>query len=225
MEHEWLIDLMKDAEDAPLPGMLFRLQLLLESEYVPNPSGIHQRFMEILPPEKIDRFLQMSKRFNAHESYDDITWPAISKLIDNSYLAGHNDFFLDTKGLKDEILMLPGIGCYLAGTPDKELRIQLEGPLIPYSLEGVIHCRASCSGTASYLAAQSASHSSFYFEGEVEGEFAHAAKKCYFELHGRVGDNCAKGAKDCTFSTSNRDTLEQMRKMVPPGNKVTFIDR
>ncbi len=91
-------------------------------------------------------------------------------------------------------------------------------------------------------AAWCSKRSRFYFGGEVGGNFATHSEDCTFEVVGGCRGRTAHYAKrtefilhanpgmisefcqQCTFKTTNRDTLQKMLKDVPGRNRIVYID-
>ncbi|MBI4453658.1 hypothetical protein HY636_03365 [Candidatus Woesearchaeota archaeon] len=104
-------------------GELFR-----EYERYMSEKGKTQKNLDdmtgVLTPEDINEFLLTTKRFREYNEYSERTGEFITKLIQNSYDAGNNNFGLNTKKLKTSI---GGLGRNLQGYPERILSLQIDG--------------------------------------------------------------------------------------------------
>ena len=115
-------------------GELFR-----EYEKYIGEKGKTQKNLEeitgVLTPEDINEFLQITRRFGEYQEYSERTGEFITKLIQNSYDAGNNNFELNTKKLnrffdlnmKVLNMLIGGLGRNLQGHPERILSLQIDG--------------------------------------------------------------------------------------------------
>ncbi len=119
-----------------------------------------------------------------------------ARLINNSYQAGYNNFYINTLNLKGiESLS------YFQGRPDNPLRITINGD-----------CGNSCSREVKYT--------EFIFKGYVPdcGYWSENSTFVFSEIpHGTIG----MASQDCLFKTTDPNTLKGLIKRVPQVNTRT----
>ncbi len=167
---------------------------------------------EIFSPDKIDSFLQLPM------SHPDKTWYRyckgllVSRLVQNSYDSGRNDFILHTEEALDYLGKV-------RASPDRPLLLEVHGKV----------GSSFCSGENI--------HAHLYGDGNS----CNGARNSIITIHGYM-DACGTYSSGTTFRTSNRRTLNRMLRYVfdkqitgetsepfserissPSGNRIIFI--
>ncbi len=78
---------------------------------------------DVLTPEQINALLQATVKYENIKEYQGKIGLLITKLIQNSYEAGHNNFKLDTTALQD----MNRIGYQLRGTKENNIEVAIKG--------------------------------------------------------------------------------------------------
>ena len=158
---------------------------------------------EVLTPAEINYFLQATQQHESHKNYYNNTGVILSRLIQNSYCAGYNDFMLNTKNIS----RTDDLGTLLIGTEDCPLSITVQGNITN-----------ECGNRAEY--------SLFTLNGTIGARCGLKAKHSTFTYNGAVGDFCGWEAENCTFKTPLRENLRKMRGSISinKGNTLIYID-
>ena len=82
-----------------------------------------RKITDLLMPEDINKFLQITIQYEQHRQYCWRTGYFISRLVQNSYTAGHNEFILDTTALKE----IDYLGSRLEGTKERPIELTIKG--------------------------------------------------------------------------------------------------
>ena len=185
--------------------LLLKYELALELDISPREKYLREmkKTVGVLTPEEIDLFLQTTVRYENHEKYCSSTGYFISRLIQDSYDAGHNDFTLNTKGLRG----LDKLCTELKGKKKNPLKVTINGNA------------GNCCG-------EDSKRSLFYIEGNAGDDCGRVSKKSVFCVSGDVGSKCGSWSKKSTFKTPNRETLGKMYKDIDDskyGGRVVFI--
>jgi len=154
----------------------------------------------ILTPDQINTFLQQTIPYENHPKYPDNTGRFITQLIQNSYIAGMNDFTLNTTALKE----LHRAVYRIKGPQTKPLKLTIignAGALFGFESINLLVNITGNSGSAL------GGHSS----------------ESTFNIQGLAGRGCGEMAFHSTFKTPNETSLQQMLKSVPDSNRVIFI--
>ncbi len=188
--------------------LLSRLNLLLR---LPNTDT---KTTEALPPTEIDRFLQHASKMKELENYNELVGPFISRVVQNSYYAGHNNFHFETDILANALRTFAD----LKGYEDNPLKVNLKGDVgdafCPFTdcIECVVdgnigswaynnakHGRLELHGNAAEGLGFEAQHTTFEVHGNIEYACFNSTKDSLITLHGSTGLICASDVKDCTF--------------------------
>jgi len=129
----------------------------------------------------------------------------ITKLIQKSYDAGHNDFRINVKQLPGSI---SNLGKQLTGKEDRPIQLTIIGN------------PGSCCG-----------HYSEYLDLRIEGchgyHFGENLKNSTFYISGALliggADYFGKESENSIFKTSGKDYLDRMLREVPDSNRVVFV--
>ena len=171
------------------------------------------RFSDVLKPEQINIFLQEAAQFERHEDYNKRVGLLVSRLIRNSYNAGCNNFYLDTKNL----LKLNGLARDINAEKDRRCYIKIEGDV-----------GDKCGSRLNYC--------SVIINGNAEDGLGYEARNSSFTVYGSIGGLWGYFAENSEFKTSDEETfnrmLEQHKNEVfyrfsrfekLPNNKLIFI--
>ncbi len=150
---------------------------------------IYQQFQDILPPDTINRFMQLSSGYK-HDKYLSTIDPTLTKLINNSFLAGNNDFHFEPLGQPSQLN-------HLAGTPDNRIRITIDGSLAEGSLYELLYSQITYNGEAPDTSIYRCSNSHFQIKSAAR-QVGSYAKNCTFDIYGDVGPEFGGGMKDCS---------------------------
>ena len=165
-----------------------------------------------------------------------------NKLIQNSYDAGYNGFYLDL--LEKSV---PGdVASYLKGREHHELEITVSGHCGFWDAQGAECIKYQSDSKVGLGFAYGAKNSLFTFKACSEN-FGNTAEHCIFDIAEEGGYRCAKKVKhsivivrnihnsslrnfygemavNSTFKTPNRYTLKNFESSVAPHNKIIFIE-
>ncbi len=143
----------------------------------------------------------------------------ISRLLQYSYNAGHNDFRLDTTSLPG----VKGIAAFIDGRRKKPITVSITGDAGWsgwYSRWAHITVHGN-----SYGCGTSSDESEIIIHGEAGEDCAQLAKFSTFTFLGTVGDEVGMQSRHCTFKTSNEETLQKLVDNVPRSNRIIFIEK
>ncbi len=201
--------------------------LVSKKEYVCDSWGFeglqveHKKIQQVLTPDEINQFFQLTKAYETKEYHGDITGEFITVLIRNSYKAGYNDFTLDASML----LPLRRLGSRYLSSDHVG---QKEGNLVRMFVDGDLGY--GCFGSTEWV--------EVVINGNVENSFASFSKNCIFTFQGGHDHNFFfPDTSGNTYKTSDRKVLEKLLEGVPQlfwergggleekpsGNKIIFI--
>ncbi len=188
---------------------------------------------EVLTPREINAFLQVTPHY-CDRDYTESTGLFISRLIQNSYKAGHNDFLLDTQTLPQ----IDNLGCYLKGKYNDRISICVIGDVGNSSATKASYLDLTIQGNASYLLGKFSSHTDITVHGDVGSIFEMVDQCCCF-IEGKLNTSHSTiMAFESVFKTNNPDTLQHLLRMVskksghydeeickwaPTKNKIVFV--
>lgn len=178
-----------------------------------------QNQSDILTPAEINLFLQATIGFEERKKYSELTGIFITRLIQNSYNAGHNNFKLNTKNRKG----LHYFGSFLEGKEGNPLTIYGEGDVGHLCFNSAEHIIFSIKGNVGQQCGHYATNSIFSIRGDVRFELGYSATHCTFLIEGNLGDRGSWMAKKSTFKTPNEKTLEKLRRDVPINNTIIYV--
>lgn len=183
-----------------LDGVMRKYEEVLEKEYNTGELDDYLKSItDILTPHQINSFLQATISKEQHENYQENTGHFISRLIQNSYNAGHNDFTLNTTNLKPIHL----IGFKLKGKSRNKIRITTRG-------------------NAGDQWGQQSENCEYNIQGNTE-QIAALSRNCECNIQGNIIEPCGWGSQHSTYKTNIPETLEKMKRTVPKGNRIIFI--
>ncbi len=141
---------------------------------------------KVLSPSEIHKFLLLSTTVPSEDLFGEF----IGRLIQNSYDAGYNDFTFDIRS-HEAVL-----GCHLKGTQENPVRLKVLGDLAARSLSGCKYVNVNHEGNLGDLSLIGTWYSTFHFNGSI-------------------GKESGIDVSNCTFYTTNRETLSQLLQHVP----------
>ncbi len=206
IEPSALEEVLKEYEaesEKGLPPIEYHMDVLLKN-----------RFKHVLRPEDIGIFLQFLTRFEERNDYNpEFAGKLVSRLIQNSYEAGHNNFLLNTSTLTRRLKKLGSV----SGTKERPLILQVtgesgaefgwsakfanfkiigntDGGSGMYAKNSAFHIE----GTAGALLGANATDSTFYARGAGRACGSHS-ERCKFEIRGNVDYDCGHNTKQSEF--------------------------
>ncbi|MBI4980399.1 hypothetical protein HZC30_02455 [Candidatus Woesearchaeota archaeon] len=166
------------------------------------PSGKEQlTFLEVLTPLEINAFFQGMFRYEEHENYyGKRSGLLVSKLIQNSYYAGYNNFSLQLDGVKP----VSCLSSYLIGREDDPLRINLlgDGTFNILSVEDML---LSLSERTTFSGLTYHSKNCIFHLGSLVVEA---------EVHVKPISPVNTSTENCAYITSNSETFQSLKKNV-----------
>ena len=207
---------------------------------------------DILTPEQINIFLQSTIAYENRKGYNKFTGIFITKLLQNSYDAGHNEFELRVSSATD----MHYVGVTLLGTEDRLFSVSINGNGGMFFGREARYCQFTVNGNVGWYCGYRANNSYFTINGDsksnagaqatnstffIQGSgqnLGHGAQRCEFTLHGKDLSDVLlyknPPTKYCTFKTSNRETLDNFFHLIGTstndspehdfGNRIIFID-
>ena len=148
----------------------------------------------ILSPVQINSFFIATFPYEGEQHYDKATGLFLTKLMQNSYYAGFNDFVLGADADLD------CLGTRMQGTHANPIRIKFKGNI--------------------FDAASLATHVNLVVYGNVKW-IGSSAKHCEFTLHGDYLELFRP--QNCTIKTPNYAQAQIIATDLPEGNKVIYI--
>ena len=150
---------------------------LLEVETIPEADEEMEKMTLVLTPNDINAFLQTIFRYEQNIKYSWRTGELISKLIQNSYNAGYNDFNLSTVNLKK----IHDVGIELKGRKEQPIRITVIGNTGD-------HCGIRSKNLI------------YHIQGNTGDNYGHRSEDSIFTVQGNTSNTCGWGAKNSTFN-------------------------
>lgn len=153
----------------------------------------------------------------------------LTRLIQDSYYGGHNDFVLTTRDS-----LIDSLGYNLKGTLERKLELHVRGNIGsnfgPYAQHTVLvaegnvgaFCGSSSSFNSFLIKGNARNHCGFYshynlftIEGGVGGCCGRLSHHNTFSFYGDVGDSCGHNSHHNTFLSLDKEVYKKVRKMVP----------
>ncbi len=217
-----------------IAALLDKYEKLLQYHLI-MPAEVSERFHvkhdinEILTPQEISSFFLATVKYEDKKNYSRDTYFFIGKLIQNSYGADHNDFYLDTRVLP----LHHKIGYFLEGSEERPLNLNIQGDIGHQGFEGASWLNITVEGSAGNSLATGIKNSNITVKGDTGHYFAFYAEESTFTFYGRVGYYATgdplefqdSRATRCTFKTPNLDTNRRLHKYVRgEGNKIILME-
>ena len=174
---------------------------------------------QILSPSEINTFLSGMIQFENLPFYKMHAAFFISKLIQDSYEAGNNDFTIDATILSE----MSHLGSHLKGKEDAPLRTTIRGDGLRYLGANSRYTKIRYEGNADLGFGASAENCKFILQGDAGSYFALNASDSIFTINGSIIDVATP--HHCTFKTDNKETLERLKEIIPVHNKIIYIDK
>lgn len=156
-------------------------------DYIRNPST------DILSPAEINLFLQETIPFEESEDYE-ATGIFVTRLIQSSYNAGHNDFKLTTTNLKK----LNRVGAFLEGKEGNPLILSIDGDVGEKCCLEARNVNFTIYGNLEAEFAEQSVQSSFTIHGDAENDLCSSSQYTSLEIFGYAGV-CGMFAEHSTF--------------------------
>ncbi len=142
----------------------------------------------LLSPAEIDDFLNISRKFQVHDSYNTLIGYFITSLIQNSYDGGNNGFNLTTRGYRE----INYIGINLLAGEDNPARIVINGnagnscflgaSYVEVRVEGAVGDFFGYGAYSSYFYARQFSIPSLLIRGGISTKIGGISTKCTFSF-------------------------------------------
>lgn len=225
----------------PFSALLEEYKTFLEIKFEELPRWVidGNEITEVLSPDQINAFLQSTVEFENHEHYKTKTGYFISALIQKSYNAGYNDFFLSTKMLSP----VNELASLLQGTPENHIRVRIENEADNYR-SGVggeakyidVHARGGgndflfkaqyCTAVVeevAYWVGENADSITIFLKKLEQGDIFTKAKNSTITIEEILNPEkiCLSG-KNCTYKALNEKAFEKLLPLVPYGNAVVY---
>ena len=179
-----------------------------------NYDQILQLEQIVLNPEQINILFQLIiNKSLAYRVNQNITGLYLSKLIQDSYNAGHNNFYLNTGDTQIERM-----GCELKGTLENVLKLKIDGNVgstcgadsekTMFNINGNVgdgcgldttNSTFGIKGNVGTWCGMKSIYSTFNIKGNVEARCGVYTTNSTFEIDGNVGKLCGKCSHSSTF--------------------------
>ncbi len=191
-------EIMTDSEE--YRPLLKKYEKIMEAPSDPSKSFVRDEneITEILNPEQIPLFLLHTLRYQDRKNYPLNTAIFLSRLIQNSYQAGYNDFCFES---------LPDIGgmcSYLLGSKNNPIRIRFKGDIGLFYGAKSEYIEMDIEGNASMNCGHCIKNSRVTIQGSVYQRCGFMAEESVFEIFGTTDKNCALGSGDSAFIFHNK---------------------
>ena len=196
-------------------------------------ATIIQESPEILTPNEINIFVQAAISYEHIPWYESHLGHFVTRLIQNSYGANHNDFILKMN-LSKPINYL-GESAWMAqkekspriqGTADNPLKITVLGDVENVFGKGSEYAHYTLYGRAGIYCASFIDHCRFSLFESVEENLATGAKNSEFFLDGKIVPTLFQDKEkpeNCIFRTPKKDTLQSLLSTMPEGNRIIYV--
>ena len=242
-----IADLIQQFEIAPLeeskdlrPQQPTRMKLLIdiyqgyltqERFYIDDPDDVRYGFFKedalkhllIAPtPAETNVFVQSNPQFEEQKNNIDIFSPFVTRLLQNSYDHGHNNFMIAQNTISK--IVWDSFGAMLTGQKEKPLQIELGADVETYFMHGTTYVHAKLVGNAQNNFGGSAQYSTLEATGIVE-TCAEKAQESTFIINEVLNANWgSEDAPDkCIFKTHNPKTKQSLVENLPSGNRIIYV--
>ena len=178
--------------------------------------------LNVLTPMQISLFVQrLKKQATGWQYFHELTGYFISRLIQDSYENGHNNFVLNVGD--SEIYNL----IRLQGTEENPLKLKIVGDAGSWFGYQSKHCEYDIDGDVGENCGNESRNSIYRIKGNINTDSAEFARECIFEIEGKPlfqgkSQGWAGSAKDCKFITSNCETAKMIAKTLEDGNELVY---
>jgi len=149
-----------------------------------------------LTPEEIDRFLQYTLRYEDHFMHGLRAGEFVSKLVQNSYEAGHSRFTFDTQGIE----RISHIGYRLQATEENPITLTVHGNVGNKFCQHSEYIKGTVHGDAYVMFGENSRNGTFILHGNAQANAAYGSVSSHYEFKKNVDDNCGIRANDCTIA-------------------------
>lgn len=177
---------------------------------------VWEKITEILTPGEINCFLQATIKYENEKKYSNYSYDTglvITRLMYNSYLQRHNNFYLDTV----DLLPIDCIGYKVEGTKERQLLVTINGEagsdLGRESRYLTINVKGNAPGCGYYSknsifdiegdagdsCGKESKNSIFNIKGNTEGRFGWDSENSIFDIGGDIEYLCGNGSRNSTF--------------------------
>ena len=242
-----IADLIQQFEIAPLeeskdlrPQQPTRMKLLIdiyqgyltqERFYIDDPDdfrygsfkGDALKHLLIAPtPAEINVFVQSNPQFEKQKNNINIFSPFVTRLLQNSYDQGHNNFMIPQNTLSKTVWH--GFGQMLTGQKEKPLQIELCADMEADFMHGATYVHAKLVGNALDYFGGSAQYSTLEATGIVE-TCAEKAEESTFIINEVLNANWESEDVPirCIFKTHNPKTKQSLVQNLPSGNRIIYV--
>lgn len=176
---------------------------------------VSQLKMDVLTPTQIEGVLQKIIR-SGRERYG--VSPFLSRLIQDSYDAGHNGFVLTTYDTQIEFL-----GQDLTGSSERKIEVNVKGNVGDFLGDYSAHCVFAVEGSVKNWCGYHSGHNVFTIEGNAGNSCGCLSEYSTFIIEGNIGSSCGEDSRYGRYASSNPLTYEKMKEMVPTTNEVSRL--
>ncbi len=162
-------------------------------QYLERKAQIDLRFQDVLSPGDINAFLLMTKEFAGQKYNDDLTSLLLSRLIQNSYVAGEREFRLHVPQKIKAI-------AYLGGSEEGKLKLHLRGDFDQFCCADSCFLDVFIDGNVGLSFAMKSEDSSYHIKGNVDHQCAIYAKRCFLLIEGDADGHLAEAQKECSLT-------------------------
>ncbi len=178
-----------------LEEVLASFERLQRIQLVTDPDELKRELLKIehtLTPEEINIFAQVLVRFEEPK----YAGAMITRLIQRSYNAGHNDFQIDVRAFTED---LGDLCSDLRGTKRKPVIVTVNGNLYIQVGDSANHISLTINGNVGDLLGVGAKHSIFTLNGSAKDVLGEYSINCTYTVQGKTGDAAGKSAHNSTF--------------------------
>lgn len=186
---------------------------------------------DVLTPEEIDAFFCATSVYCDSRYYYDMTGLFLSKLLQNSYDAGNNDFNLNTKAIS---LSINNVARGIRGKLEEAVRIYITGSAgnmlgsdstrISVKVSEDVHDQCGCNSIQSFFEIKGDSGwstgsmskgSVFNVKGVISNDSADGAIGSAFIIGEGITNYFASKSESCEFMTPRQEVLRQLIDSIP----------
>ena len=208
------------ATNSPFPELREQYERLREkhgSLYLPQIVNlVHNEVRSVLTPTEINIFLQSTVTSEHRDNYADFTGIFISRLIQNSYDDGNNNFSFNL----DMLQPIHHLGYQVQGTTKKILKVKIKGIAGDWCGSSVLFSQFSIE-TVKDLCGSDAQHSKFNLK-TAEDLLGYIARDSQFSTE-TVGNRASYDTFHNQFSTPREETVQRLLHIIPEGNQIIFL--
>ncbi|MBI2669411.1 hypothetical protein HYX14_06230 [Candidatus Woesearchaeota archaeon] len=228
--------------EQPFSALLDRYKAFLDDKE--NDYSEQERYntiaylTDILNPEHINAFLQSTVIHGNHEKYKWRTGLFLSRLLQNSYNAGNNDFSLNTTSIEP----FCSLGTLLKGTKRKPITLTINGDVGGqcgsmsthgiYTINGDVG--SSCGdysinvtytiiGNVGIDCGWMSKHGIYMITGDVGETCGSLSKDGTYTINGNVGDGCGLESTNGTYKTPHQHIAEKLKQNISKKNTIIYL--